>query len=293
MKRTGITRRFSAALACAVVLGLAGTACGTESWEQQQIQDNFPVDRAAEPAPAQSERSAVDSTAEDVREDVITTGSATVQTQDPEIAAADFITLVRDRGGRIASSETSTWSEQLRATVTARVPADNYQTVVDSLADHGEVVAQSTQSTDVGQERVDLEARRAALQASIDRLTELMSTAGSVEDLLAAENTLTQRQADLDSLTAQLDYLADQVALSTLTVTFTVDDEGYRPPNAFERAWAAFVASVASVLIVSMAALPWLVILAVLIAVVFVLVRRRRRNRNRPPQEGGPADPAA
>ncbi|MCS5479556.1 DUF4349 domain-containing protein [Corynebacterium sp. YIM 101645] len=289
MKRTGITRRFSAALACAVVLGLAGTACGTESWEQQQIQDNFPVDRAAEPAPAQTERAAT----EDVREDVITTGSATVQTQDPEIAAADFITLVRDRGGRIASSETSTWSEQLRATVTARVPADNYQTVVDSLADHGEVVAQSTQSTDVGQERVDLEARRAALQASIDRLTELMSTAGSVEDLLAAENTLTQRQADLDSLTAQLDYLADQVALSTLTVTFTVDDEGYRPPNAFERAWAAFVASVASVLIVSMAALPWLVILAVLIAVVFVLVRRRRRNRNRPPQEGGPADPAA
>lgn len=284
------TRRFSAALACAVALGLAGTACGTESWDQQQVQDSFSVDGIAEPAPAQSERAAT----EEVREDVITTGSATVQTGDPEAAAADFTTLVQEQGGRIASSETSTWSEQLRATVTARIPAENYQTVVDSLADHGEVVAQSTQSTDVGQERVDLEARRAALQASIDRLTELMSTAGTVEDLLAAENTLTQRQSELDSLTAQLDYLADQVALSTLTVTFTVDDEGYRPPNAFQQAWAAFLTSLQSVLIVSMAALPWLVIIAVLAAVAFVLVRRRRqRNRNHPPQEGGPTDPAA
>jgi polyhydroxyalkanoate synthesis regulator phasin len=286
MKRTGISRRSGAALACAVVLGLAGTACGTGSWEQPQIQDSFPVDGAAEPAPAQSERSPADTTAEEVRAEVITTGSATVRTGDPEAAATSFTATVTDQGGRIASSETSTRSDQLRAVVTARVPAAKYQTVVDSLADHGEVVAQSTQSTDVGQERVDLEARRQALQTSVDRLTELMSSAGSVEDLLAAENTLTQRQADLDALTAQLDYLADQVALSTLTVTFTVDDDGYRPPNAFERAWAAFVTSLESVLIVSLGLLPWLVILAALIALAFVLVRRRRR-RTRPPRDEG------
>lgn len=209
---------------------------------------------------------------------MITTGSATVQTGDPTAAATNFATMVRDQGGRISGSESSTRSDQLRAVVTARVPAEKYQTVVSSLVDHGEVVAQSTQSTDVGQERVDLEARRQALQASLDRLIELMSTAGSVEDLLAAENTLTQRQADLDSLTAQLDYLADQVALSTLTVTFTVDDDGYRPPNVFERAWAAFVHSLESVVIVFMGLLPWLVILAAFIAVVLLLVRRRRRR---------------
>ncbi|QGU04677.1 DUF4349 domain-containing protein [Corynebacterium comes] len=294
MNTARASRKFSAALACAVVLGFMApvtlTACGADSWEQQQIRDGFTGDGAAEPAPAPAERSSADSAAEDVRAEVITTGSATVQTGDPAAAATNFATMVRDQGGRIASSETITRSDQLQAVVTARVPAEKYQTVVGSLADHGEVVAQSTQSTDVGQERVDLEARRQALQTSIDRLRELMSNAGSVEDLLAAENTLTQRQADLDSLTAQLDYLADQVALSTLTVTFTADDDGYRPPNAFERAWAAFVHSLESVLIVFMGLLPWLLILAASAAVVLPVVRRRRR-RTRSRREDEPEVP--
>lgn len=298
MNTARAARKFTAALACAVVLGLTApvmlTACGADSWEQQEIRDGFTGEGAAEPAAAPSERSSPDSAAEDVRAEVITTGSATVQTGDPAAAATNFATMVRDQGGRIAGAETSTRSDQLRAVVTARVPAENYQTVVASLVDHGEVVAQSTQSTDVGQERVDLEARRQALQTSIDRLTELMSNAGSVEDLLAAENTLTQRQADLDSLTAQLDYLADQVALSTLTVTFTVDDDGYRPPNAFERAWAAFLYSLESVLIVFMGLLPWLVILAAFVAVVLLVVRRRRsRTRSRSREEDEDEQPGS
>lgn len=275
----------------ALVALLSLTACGTDSFvAPQQITGEYapaPADTADSLGVAGEAGEQRAQPGPEVEADVITTGDATVRTADPATAATDFAATVRERGGSIASSETSTRADQPRATVTARVPAADYQAVLDSLADRGEVVSQSTQATDVGRERVDLEARREALQASIDRLTELMSEAGTVEDLLRAEETLTQRQADLDALTGQLDWLADQVALSTLTVTFTVDDDGYRPPNVFARAWAAFVTSLETIVIVVVGLLPWLVILALVAAAVLALVRRRRTGRPRREEEAG------
>ncbi|WP_082028402.1 DUF4349 domain-containing protein [Corynebacterium humireducens] len=264
------------------------TACGADSFDIPDLPGSGGM--VAEYAPGLADTDIEDRAAapdSEVREEVITTGTATVSTDDPAAAAADFSATVREHGGRIADSETSTRNDLPRATVTARVPAAEFQTVLDSLADRGEVVAQSTTSTDVGQEKADLEARQRALQASIDRLSELMAGADSVEDLLRAEEMLTQRQAELDSLTGQLDWLSDRVALSTLTVTFTVDDDGYRPPNVFEQAWETFLFSLQSVIIVFMGLLPWLVVIAAIAAAVLALVRRRRRRRTRPDREEG------
>lgn len=261
-------------LACALTL----SACGSESFEQ--IPDFDALDTAPSlMEPAAPGNREVGDTGSEVRSDVITVGSATVTIDDPVAAASGFTAAVEEKGGRTSYSETSTHLDRPRATVEVRVPAERYQEVVSSLSDFGEVVSQSTRATDVGQERVDLEARRQALQTSVDRLTELMSAAGSVEELLQAEENLTERQAELDSLDAQLAYLADQVALSTLDVTFTVDDEGIRPPNVFERAWRTFLDSLQMVLIVTVGLLPWLLILAAVVAVVLALVRRRRRHR--------------
>ncbi len=256
------------------------TACGSDSLDIRDFPDSggMPVEYSPVPAESAAEDRAVAADAE-VRAAIITTGSAAVSTANPVAAAESFSATVREHGGRIADSETSSRSDLLRATVTARIPASAYEAVVGSLEDHGEVVAQSTTSTDVGQEKADLEARKQALQASIDRLTELMTGADSVEDLLRAEEMLTRRQADLDSLTGQLDWLSDQVALSTLTVTFTVDDDGYRPPTMFEQAWETFLFSLKSIVIVFMGLLPWLVVIAALAAAVVAFMRRRRRGR--------------
>ncbi len=269
---------------------LALTACGSDSLDVRDSPGSggMPVEYSrdfADPVPAEpGVEDRAETPDDEVRAEIITTGSATVSTADPAVAAADFGATVRDHGGRVADSEISTRYNQPRATVTARIPAAGYQTVLDSLGDHGEVVAQSTVSSDVGQQKADLEARRQALQASIERLTELMTGADSVEDLLRAEEMLTSRQADLDSLTGQLDWLADQVALSTLTVTFTVDDDGYRPPNVFEEAWETFLYSLESILIVFMGLLPWLVVIGAVVAAVLAFVRRRRKRRRKTTQ---------
>lgn len=263
----------------AVALALFVSACGSDSFDETYV---GPGERAVGQAIQAEQAEPAGPAGEDgasISNDVITTGTASVRTGEPESAAADFAAAVREEGGRIEFSETGTRGDQPRAVVTARVPAERYEAVVDALSDFGEVVAQSTQATDVTQERVDLQARRDALQTSIDRLTELMTGADSVEDLLRAEEMLTQRQGELDSLTAQLDHLQDQVGMSTLTVTFSVDDDGYLPPNVVERSWQAFLTSLETMVIVLVGLLPWLVVLGIVIAVVVAVVRRRRRRR--------------
>src|SRR5690606_7492538 len=89
----------------------------------------------------------------------------------------------------------------------------------DELAGLGEVTATNISRQDVTEQTVDLQARIDAAQASVDRLTELMTQAQNVGDLIAAESALAERQATLESYQQQLEMLDDQVAMSTLPVT--------------------------------------------------------------------------
>ena len=137
------------------------------------------------------------------------------------------------------------------------------------------------------QQTTDLDARITSLQASVDRLRTLLGTATTASDLVAVETTLSQREADLESLTAQLTALADQVDYATLSVS--VSTPGITGPNTPSDFWGglvagfrALVAALGFALVALGAALPWLVFLAVVGALslgILRMVRVARRNR--------------
>ncbi|EUA89191.1 hypothetical protein I551_4359 [Mycobacterium ulcerans str. Harvey] len=102
-----------------------------------------------------------------------------------------------------------------------RIPADKLDGVLADAKNLGEVESMSIGHTDVTSQRVDLDARIEALQTSVNRLRELMGRAGSVADLLAAESSLTERQAELDSLRAQRTTLGDEISYATINVTLS------------------------------------------------------------------------
>ncbi|HZK06540.1 MAG TPA: DUF4349 domain-containing protein [Actinomycetaceae bacterium] len=209
---------------------------------------------------------------------MITRGQASVRSDDPNASSDAFVDVVTELGGRVTESSSETSGDRPRVSVTARVPADRYQDLVDRLEEFGEVVSHSSTSEDVGQQVADLEARRVALEASIGRLTELMTAAETTADLIEAETQLTWRQAELDSLNAQLTWLADQVSMSTLTVTFATHPVEIRPPadNPFERAWEILLDSLKGILYVFVAVLPWIVLIGAAVWLGIALVRRRR-----------------
>ncbi|WP_251153322.1 DUF4349 domain-containing protein [Cellulosimicrobium sp. Marseille-Q4280] len=237
--------------------------------------------------------------AEAARE-IVTTGWVTVVTADPVAGAAEVADLAESAGGRVETRNQSGDAAEgtAHAELTIRVPADRTTATLDALEQIGEVDDLSVEAVDVTGTARDLDARVEALTTSVDRLRDLMGSAGSTEDLLAAEQELTTRQAELESLQSQRAALTDQVAMSTVTVSLVqVAPVEQLSPGGFlgglENGWNALLATLNGLVVVVGALLPWLVVGAAVALVVRWVLRRRRRAGagGTPPSAGDPAEP--
>ncbi|QLD10324.1 DUF4349 domain-containing protein [Microbacterium oleivorans] len=230
--------------------------------------------------------------------EVVATASASVVVTDPRAAAQSIADAAAAAGGYVESlsvgggaSPTSTdmtaWpAAPGDAWVSVRVPAADLQSVLDGLSEVGEVKTSQVSRDDVTTQAIDLRARVAAGQASVDRLTALLSESGSVADLIAAESALAARQADLESLQQQLTALESQVALSSLTVQLTepersVDADPAGFGDGLGAGWNGLVATFNALVVGLGFLLPWLAVLGLTATLVWLTVRATRRRRAR------------
>ncbi|WP_024802324.1 DUF4349 domain-containing protein [Nocardia sp. BMG51109] len=273
----------SAGLVLALLAGCGGS-------EHSKVSDGSGVDRGsasvAAPAlregaparPKQQNSDSVDSTAE--RREVVT-GSVDITTDDPIAAAGKVDERVRAVRGRVdsRSEQPDTDTTKPHAALTVRIPADQTDGFITGLRDVGEVTDVTTQREDVTMQWQDLDARIRALQASVDRLRALIAGAATTADLIAAENALSSRQGELDSLTARKRQLDDQISLSTLTIDLGTDEPPRsRPDNYWNRivdGWHSLL----SALRATGNAIPWLGFLLVIAALVWGAVRIRRSGK--------------
>jgi len=225
--------------------------------------------------------------------EVVTTGSATVVAEDPAAAASRLARLVEEAGGRVERrNETAATDDSPgSASMTVRLPANRMTGAVEALDTLGTVEDVDVHSTDVTGEGQDLDARIAALTTSTDRLRDLMESAGSTEDLLQVEQELSERQADLDALTAQRQRLSDHVAMSTLDVEIVPEPVAAAQSRGgflggLASGWQALVTTVQTVVLVLGVLLPWLAL-----GGLGYLGYRWLRRRSRPEAgaDGGPA----
>ena len=194
--------------------------------------------------------------------------------------------LVTGLGGRV--DDRHTWAgddaEETppRASITLRVPSEDLTTVIEDLAELGDVLEVSQSSEDVTQQVVDIDARIEALRTSTDRLREIMAEASDSADLLEAETALSERQAELESYLSQREALADQVAMSTLTVelqpTVAAEVETSGFAGGLSSGWNALLAFLSTVLVIAGALVPWVAVIGIPVAAVLLVLRRRRRR---------------
>lgn len=274
-------RRLAATTVIAVA-ALAGCQSGNESsGGDYSAPGSSSSDTAvSEGSAADAEAAPAESTAVD-SDTVIVTGSATVRVDDPQASLAEIARDVADAGGSVQNSSLSVRGDDPYAELVVRIPAESYQQFVDELPTYGEVLSTQTSTEEVGEQLADVKARIAALETSIARLSEMLTQTESVTELLEVEGMLTSRQAELDGLNAQLTWLEDQVAMSTLTIDLTTHADGSRAtsgPSTLERAWRYFTESLQGILYFLAVALPWLVVGGVLAALLVPVLRRRRER---------------
>jgi hypothetical protein len=278
---------YSLKLTIAAIAALAVlTACSGPS-----LHDNGP-------APSQKEGLAAGAPAapsesgplpvEDVQRDVVKTASMTIRAADISAAADKAAVMVENADGRVDSRSEDAGSDQAlaRTSVVLRVPVAKLDGVVRELKKLGTVQTAETTSEDVTAQRVDLDARIKALQTSVDRLLGIMRDAKDPESLIAAENALSQRQADLDSLRAQRDALGDRIDYSTVNVTFVAEKIGGPAPKEYqgfvghvEQGWDALVSVAGNLVLLFALLLPWLAVLAVVGGIGFGVFRLARSRR--------------
>lgn len=285
----------AAAAAALIALLLAGCTAGGGSSLEASSSDGL-----APAAPEFAEGgedaasdgvSGIDDSAAD--RSVITTGWISITVDDPIASAEQVAGLAEGAGGRVDERKETpgTDSQSASATLTVRIPADELDEVVSELRDLGTVNSVSMNASDVTEQRKDLDARIDALSASVDRLQELLGTATTIADLIAIESELTTRQAELDSLTQQRDWLVDQVDLSTLTVALVTDEAAPEAaPGDFwsglVAGWGALMAFASWVGVAVGVLLPWLfaaLLVAGIVITIVVLSSRGRRPKNPEP----------
>jgi hypothetical protein len=178
-------------------------------------------------------------------------------------------------------------------TITLRIPAGQYDSVMGRLSDIGDVTQQSESTTDVTGEMVDVASRLKTMQASVDRLRALMTEATSMKDVIALESELSSREADLESLQRRQATLSDQVALSTISVTVNAISapikaaavEPVVEKSAFlkglEAGWRGVTAVGRAAASVLGALLPFLLPLALLGAAGWIVTRSVRGRRGK------------
>ena len=136
------------------------------------------------------------------------------------------------------------------------------------------------------------------LETSLDRLQDYQDDAKDIDELIRYEREITEREAELQSLKSQQAYLADQTAMSTITLYLSTPDKYVAPPGALDDAgflaglksgWNALQDTVVVVLTVVGAVLPFALVLGLVGVPLWVLLRRTLRARAASPADTPPA----
>ncbi|HEU4418610.1 MAG TPA: DUF4349 domain-containing protein [Planctomycetota bacterium] len=139
-------------------------------------------------------------------------GELRVEVARPEEAMTSFRNQVVAWGGHLQS--------QTDHTLVVRVPAPHFEEAFAWVKQTGRVLSESRQAADVTEEFVDLGIRLDNARKARDRLLEILQKADKVEDILKVEAELRRLTEEIERMEGRKKFLADQVALSTLSATF-------------------------------------------------------------------------
>jgi hypothetical protein len=150
---------------------------------------------------------------------IIKSADLSLQVENVREAEAAVSAQVAALGGYVVRVEMSGTDERMTAHMTFRVPAERFDetlTGVQGLAK--KVLSRTVSGDDVTEEFVDLRARLGNLEATRDRLRNLLEQAVEVEDALEVNRALTEVQGQIELLQGRMEYLQQSAALSTITV---------------------------------------------------------------------------
>jgi hypothetical protein len=150
---------------------------------------------------------------------IIKNADLSLQVENVRESEAAVSAQVAALGGYVVRVEINGTDERMTANMTFRVPAERFDealTGVQGLAK--KVLSRTVSGDDVTEEFVDLRARLGNLEATRDRLRNLLEQAVEVADALEVNRALTEVQGQIEQIRGRMEYLQQSAALSTINV---------------------------------------------------------------------------
>jgi hypothetical protein len=181
-----------------------------------------------------------------------------------------------------------------RGSMQVRIPQPGFDTFLAGLQPLGEMKRKEIDSQDVTEEYIDITGRLSALRVKEERLLDILTKSGSLNEILAVENELANTRSQLETTEGRLRYLNNQTSFSTISISLEQASVSTQQVTAGglkgvgQRAKAAFIEAINNILVGTgnllvfiSAAIPYLVILT-LLGLIVIAVWRGRRNKEKP-----------
>jgi hypothetical protein len=159
------------------------------------------------------------------------------------------------------------------------VPETAFAQALSDVAKLGEVRSRSIDTQDVTEEYLDLNARLKNAEAQETAFLALMERAETIDEILQVRQVLSQTQTEIEQLKGRIGFLDEHTSFSTLTISlYETGAEVSAAGNwgfvdALKDALHAFVDSINSIIVFLGGALPILVVLAILVWIVYKVIR--------------------
>jgi len=240
--------RGVAAIALAAVLGLtAMVGCSSPAEDAAAGSDSAPEGSVADAAVqgASRERAAPGPASQresqpDIRqvEYEIKSGVVTLESGDVAGVLRKIYGLTVRVDGEIASEYTSTSRDgtPVYSEILLEVPVDQFTTSLEEVSGFGTLLDKTRSTKNVTAQVADIDSRVQNAEDSITQLRLLFDRATELGDIILLESELSQRQGDLEALQAQQRVLAEQTAMSQISITVTRPDPKPEEPTDDETA---------------------------------------------------------
>lgn len=150
---------------------------------------------------------------------IIRTGEVSLVVDDVIEAMDEIAQVVEELGGYVVSSRVYGEETERRGRISIRVPDDKFDLALTELRDLAvRVESESTDSQDVTEEYIDLQARLNNAEATENQYLALLDKAEAVEDILKIYDSLSRVRNEIEQIKGRMQYLERTTSMSFISV---------------------------------------------------------------------------
>ena len=230
---------------------------------------------------------------------IVYTGNLKIQTLEYEKSASSIRRKIREYGGFTESENESddnrTWyyedssGSRRSLSLIARIPSEKFEEFMDSLSGDGKILSRSMNAENISQQYANKENYKKALEKEQERLLAMMDKAGTIEEMIAVEERLSEVERQLNAFKTDLSAMDKDVQFSTIYIDLTevkryteephVTTFGERIENAFDDAISGFVNLCQGIVLFAVRYFPYLILLVIVIILLLRLDKKSKEKR--------------